>query len=56
MDVPWLTTLPTVTFLYSTGLLSATAVDDAGSSAVTSTKLLNAPPKDANTERPQRVR
>ena len=52
MDVPWLTTVPTCTFLYSTGLLRATAVDDAGSSAVTSTKLLNAPPKEAKTSTP----
>ena len=32
-DRPWLATVPTVTFLYSTGALRATAVDEAGSSA-----------------------
>jgi hypothetical protein len=45
---------------YSTGLLRATAVDDKGSSAVTTAYELNAPPKDAKinatTVRTRRVR
>jgi hypothetical protein len=42
IERPWLATLPTVTLRYSTGLLSATAVDEAGARAVTTTYLVNA--------------